>query len=310
MNKETLQGLLGRSISYHLVFARITGKVKAGLMLSQMFYWTGRGSRDGWFYKTQMEWTAETGLSRDEQENVRALLKSLGFLEEKRKGVPGKMHFRLQIESIVRAIERLQFEHGTEAMPNVGEPDSAVRERTDLESSQPPINNALNPQYITESTSEIKTESTSENKKRLLSDSERIYVHYPRKEGRRPALFEIDRALRRLVLGESGSLMSKQQAFEYLTDRTSLYGRSPAGRAGPAPVIGPATPHPSTWYHQSRYMDEERNWYVSRSGGPRNRAAERQEQSINAISTALARRTARSANGDNPGELPEPDLNG
>lgn len=97
-----LKAVLRRPVAYHRVFAEITGKVSAGLMLSQAWYWTPRtDNEDGWFYKTRAEWTDETGMTRTEQETARKRLVTLGLMDEALKGMPGKMHFRVNTERLV-----------------------------------------------------------------------------------------------------------------------------------------------------------------------------------------------------------------
>lgn len=82
-----------------------------------------------------------------------------------------------------------------------------------------------------------------------------IYDAYPRKVAKRKALLEIDRALRRITAGEIGDRVSHDKAVEELLKTTVLYARSPAGNRGNF------TPHPSTWFHQSRYLDDPNEWY-------------------------------------------------
>jgi hypothetical protein len=104
-----LRRLLNRPIAYHRVFATIGGGAKAGLFLSQGFYWTNiKDESDpeaqGWFYKTQVEWEFETGLTRDEQETARRQLVKRGLLQEKRQGLPAKLHFQIQKEKVLSAL--------------------------------------------------------------------------------------------------------------------------------------------------------------------------------------------------------------
>ena len=80
-----------------------------------------------------------------------------------------------------------------------------------------------------------------------------IYEAYPRRIGRRRALLEIDRAIKRLTSKEEGE-MTEDEAFAGLLQATIMYARSPAGRRGGF------TPHPATWFHQSRYLDDSKEW--------------------------------------------------
>ena len=85
----------------------ITGGVTAALMLSQAI-WTAQtieGNGDGWFSKSRDQWTEETGLSRWEQETARRALRTAGFLEERRIGVPAKLWFRVRPEAVWRALQ-------------------------------------------------------------------------------------------------------------------------------------------------------------------------------------------------------------
>lgn len=72
-----------RTIAFHPAFARIGGSVKAGLFLSQLYYWSDKGRiGGGWVYKDHKEWTRETCLTQDEQRGARReLLKRNLILE-------------------------------------------------------------------------------------------------------------------------------------------------------------------------------------------------------------------------------------
>ncbi len=82
-----------------------------------------------------------------------------------------------------------------------------------------------------------------------------VWECYPRKVGKRKALLEIERAISRLVSGEIGRKLSETEAVEELVKATSLYARSNAGQRGTF------TPHPTTWFHQSRYLDDPDDWF-------------------------------------------------
>lgn len=91
--------LLGRHITFHRRLVDLTHSVKAAVLLSQTIYWTRHG-RDialtaGWFHKTTTQWQRETGLTAREQVHARAVLIRLGLIDERRRGVPALLHFRL-----------------------------------------------------------------------------------------------------------------------------------------------------------------------------------------------------------------------
>lgn len=86
----------GNVIAYCPAFLKIKRDAKFVLFLSQVWYWSSRTKdQDGWFYKTQEDWERELGLTRTEQKRIRESLKNLGILEERLKGLPRKIHFRL-----------------------------------------------------------------------------------------------------------------------------------------------------------------------------------------------------------------------
>jgi hypothetical protein len=80
---------------------RIAGSVNAALMLSQALYWTPRTKDpDGWFYKSHVDWEAETGLTRREQDTARKELRGKGLVEERLKGVPATLYYRVCFEVV------------------------------------------------------------------------------------------------------------------------------------------------------------------------------------------------------------------
>lgn len=86
------------------------------------------------------------------------------------------------------------------------------------------------------------------------AEVEAIYKTYPRKVGKRAALRAIQNSVQRLIGGESGSLMQWRQAEAFLASKSSEYANSIAGSRG---VF---TPHPSTWFNESRYLDDPEEW--------------------------------------------------
>lgn len=106
---ESLRLLLGSPIAFHRVFADVAGGALPGLFLSQCWYWSGRTTDpDGWFYKGREEWTAETGMTRTEQETAREKLRKRGILEEQDgRGTDRRVYFRINTDALIAAIEAL-----------------------------------------------------------------------------------------------------------------------------------------------------------------------------------------------------------
>ena len=101
IDKAVLHSLLASPLYYFVDFTRLTGDPCAGIFLSLMFSWQGKGhDPEGWIYKTQEDITAETGLTRRNQQSARKRLKQLNLLYEERRGVPAKMYFRLDSEQL------------------------------------------------------------------------------------------------------------------------------------------------------------------------------------------------------------------
>ncbi|WP_202913975.1 hypothetical protein [Serratia sp. 3ACOL1] len=136
-----LMQLLDRPIAFQPSFVAIGAGVTGAVLLSQLVYWQNR--MDGWFYKTQAELTTETGLTRYEQEGARKKLIAAGVLEEKLRGVPAKLFFR--VNEI--ALETLLIQHAENQQ-------SSMRKTRKLGCGKPADKNAENPQASLQETSE------------------------------------------------------------------------------------------------------------------------------------------------------------
>lgn len=103
---EILRDALDRPIAFHRTFVKLTGSVTAALMLSQAMYWSKRvnSNDEGRFYKTREQWEEETGLSRFEQEGARKTLRKFSFWKEELRGVPAKMHYRVDMSALSKEL--------------------------------------------------------------------------------------------------------------------------------------------------------------------------------------------------------------
>ena len=104
---QVLLDVFDTPVSFHRCLVPITGGVTSALMLSQAI-WTTQSlepSADGWFIRSQEQWTQETGLSRWEQETARRALRRSGLLEERRVGMPAKLWFRVRPHAVWRALQ-------------------------------------------------------------------------------------------------------------------------------------------------------------------------------------------------------------
>jgi len=225
-----LKELLRRPIAFHRVFVDIAGSVNAALFLSQACYWSEITDWD-WFYKTQQEWEKETGLTRHEQDAARRKLMQLELIQEARRGVPARMFYRVNGAILADLIA---------AFRQTGLPD-------DPQSRLPKTGNLYKE---AETTTEITAKITK------IDAVEELYSLYPRKVAKQNALTAIRRALQRLNSAERPAGVS--DVLQWLRDRVITFASSPKGNAGEF------TPHPATWFNGSRYLDDEKEWFIER----------------------------------------------
>jgi hypothetical protein len=149
--------LLDSPIAYHRCFVDISQSVTAAVMLSQAFYWSNpkrNKTENQWFYKSQSEWTEETGLSRAEQETARKKLRTIGVLEEKKQGIPCKLFFRINLRNLYNLLT--EFHKQQSAFPT--DKYATIPHTGGSDSSKQASDNPANNQYT-----ENKTKTTAEN---------------------------------------------------------------------------------------------------------------------------------------------------
>jgi len=98
----------GGVVAYQRALAHAVGDALAGLLFSQLWYWSGRqpDDRDGWFYMTQAQILEETAITRREQETSRRKLRELRILEEDLRGHPAQLWFRINVRAVVELLEK------------------------------------------------------------------------------------------------------------------------------------------------------------------------------------------------------------
>ena len=190
LDKDTLLMMLDRPIVVHRVLVSVAGSFSAAGFLGQAIYWTGKGADpDGWFYKTQVEWEEETGISPENQLASRIHLRKLGVLEESKAFIHGKLHYRVNFDRLAELItavkngqkqprqrdSRVPYKTKTETETSEeGEAESTIRlsgkykpAKRKVQTGIPDSTNRLNGKTLTESPSE----SPSENTKNLESET-------------------------------------------------------------------------------------------------------------------------------------------
>lgn len=154
--KDTLMLLLEEHpIAYRASFGRIFGGPRAGVFLSQLFFWTGKEADDeGWIWKSQEEWEEETGMNVNTQRTARRQLKKHGVLLEKTDRIKHEVWYKLDKEVF---IEKLCSYFVSKQAKGARDSISVFREvgKSDFGKSESPISI-----LDTETTAKITTETT------------------------------------------------------------------------------------------------------------------------------------------------------
>jgi uncharacterized phage protein (TIGR02220 family) len=98
--------LTDRPIAFHPCLVRICKSLAAGVLLSQLLYWS-KVMSGKIFYKTSKELMAETGLTEMEMRGAKKRLKGLGFISTKLKRHPATTHYQIHCDQIIEAISSL-----------------------------------------------------------------------------------------------------------------------------------------------------------------------------------------------------------
>lgn len=154
---KLIEAMNDQPIAFNKHYVFIGCGINGALMLSQLVYWTARTKNsDGWIYKTQHDWTMETGLTRKEQENARKKLKDLGFLKENKRGVPCKVYFKVERENLYKAL--IEYSESLDSSQYAPNGQSSMSETGELVGTKRTNSVAPNGQSITENTTENTTD--------------------------------------------------------------------------------------------------------------------------------------------------------
>jgi hypothetical protein len=83
--------------------------LQAGILLSQLLYWHGKGKRkDGFIFKTADELRAELGMTRTSQETGIQRLLDMGIIEYKLAQIPAKRHFKINMAKLHEQLPSLK----------------------------------------------------------------------------------------------------------------------------------------------------------------------------------------------------------
>ncbi|KKP79806.1 MAG: hypothetical protein A2271_02400 [Candidatus Moranbacteria bacterium RIFOXYA12_FULL_35_19] len=93
-----------RPIAYNTELSELAESAIAGLFLSQLLYWLGKGHKEGYIYKTVKDFQKETCLIRSEQDRAIKIWRGLEVLDVKLKGIPPKRHFKVNTNKLLRLL--------------------------------------------------------------------------------------------------------------------------------------------------------------------------------------------------------------
>ncbi len=142
--------LSDRPIAFHPTLARLFGGINEALLFQQLAYWSNKGSDPDWIYKTQKDLEEETTLTRTQQETARAKLRKLGVIEEQKRGLPAKLYFRIQWETVFELLHNQV--RGKPALKDAGNLQPRMRETSMLDRGEPATQLAPIQQPLTKST--------------------------------------------------------------------------------------------------------------------------------------------------------------
>lgn len=156
---ERMRELLSdRPVAFHPQIARLLGSINAGLLFQQLAYWsnTKTDSEPGygaWIWKTQAELESETAMSRYEQEGARKILRRLRVMEEKRRGIPARLHYRINWRRFFDLMNSAREPvRGNPANKDAGVATPRLRQINEQGRGNPADSRAAEPQSNAEST--------------------------------------------------------------------------------------------------------------------------------------------------------------
>ena len=96
-----------KPIAYYRVYAKVTGQVVSGILLSQLVYW-GSTRKFAEFYKTDAEIAEETGLAVWEVKKAKKNLISKEYVSIEKKSIPCKTYYTINVDKLIDDISKLE----------------------------------------------------------------------------------------------------------------------------------------------------------------------------------------------------------
>lgn len=174
-------------VAYRPGLARALGSPLAALFLCQALYWQSRAGENSFWFKLRdaktdcngvkippadafsQSWEWELGMSRSEQETARKILKRHGLLVESLRGVPAKLHYKVNLSNVydflvgsILPVSRRQPPQLAESCQLDGK--ILLTSRNDSADKQAALPQLAGRKLPTKERTEITPETTSKNK--------------------------------------------------------------------------------------------------------------------------------------------------
>lgn len=234
---KLIEAMNDQPIAFNKHYVFIGCGINGALMLSQLVYWSSRTKKkDGWIYKTHQEWTQETGLTRREQDTARKTLKSLGFLTEKKQGVPCKVYFKVEHEKLYQALMDYAQSLDTSQLHNSAKLDAPKRQTRCTDTPDCMHNSAkLDAQIspsITENTYREYTENTPEsNKKKSTKPRKPKFTFEEACAVQLPSGVNRDLWIAYIEMRQASKKLPTQKAIEMILDDLNKWGHEKANQS-------------------------------------------------------------------------------
>lgn len=152
-----------KPIVYHKIYSKIIGSTSAGLLLSQLIYWS-KTMKHAQFYKTNTELCEELGMKIDEFKLAKKKIINKKLFFTFIKGVPATTYYQINLDLLVSLI--CKESNNIPSLQLVGKPPTGGWESHQLEGGKATNKKVGKPPTISENTQRI-TENNN-NKEKVI----------------------------------------------------------------------------------------------------------------------------------------------
>ena len=271
----------------HHAYVDIAGDLVAGSLLGQILYWLAPSKngepraqiqKDGryWIAKARADWHKEIRISPKQYDRAIGILKAKGFVDVRTMKFDGNptTHISVIPEAINTAVEQWKIEQVKTLLTDreeqakkaldealagslpFGNNDVYQTGTTAFTESvvpySPKVNNGVNLSGISSYT-EITTENVTENTINADAEFERVWQHYPKKQGKAKAL----KAFKKALAGEG---LKKSDGEPYTPDeifvKVVLYNQFISQQLESGEIDFKFVPTGGNWFENEQWADE------------------------------------------------------